>query len=471
MRSRLIIVVIFYVFFSKHIFSQNTVLYGEITSINNDTSLFFDIVSLSIEDSSIINGGTFSNHFFNLPVVSSQKHILKISSLGYVEQFINIESGGKDSINIGKIILEIEQLDEVVVIARKKIIKREGGKLIIDIKNSSIKNAPDMNQLLKKTPGIIVDKSNNIIVVGKGSPIIYINDREIFSEQELKSLKPSDISTIEIIRNPGAEYSASGEAVIIIKTKKITEDRLNSSITNTFYISENYSNISEVKISSKYKKLSTFLSLSKQYWNSTEYENFTENIYSDIHSSNIGNSTTHSNNNHTGLLCGTEYNFNKKHKISGQVLFSDFNNVDSIVAMQNIIINNQDLKRTVNTNRNTYKQSYGSGLTYHFIPDSLKKLSLTLDYSYFTNNGNSIINEINQTSFFRQNIRIKNNANYHVYSNKIDYKFKYKSIEYLLGQSFSLVNNDVDVNSYTENILDYNITTKINDKVSGTYIT
>lgn len=66
----------------------------------------------------------------------------------------------------------------------------------------------------------IINKNGNISVLGKGKPLIFINNRLVRNQSELHQINSSDIKRVEIITNPGAEYDATISAVIKIITSK-----------------------------------------------------------------------------------------------------------------------------------------------------------------------------------------------------------------------------------------------------------
>ena len=55
-------------------------------------------------------------------------------------------------------------------------------------------------------------------VLGKGVPLIYINNRKVRNLDELDRLNSENIKQGELITNPGAEYGASVGAVLKLKT-------------------------------------------------------------------------------------------------------------------------------------------------------------------------------------------------------------------------------------------------------------
>ena len=67
--------------------------------------------------------------------------------------------------------------------------------------------------------------NNNIEVVGRGTPIFFLNGHEARDINELLNIKGSDIKNIEIIISPGSEYDASVQSIIKITTKRRKDER------------------------------------------------------------------------------------------------------------------------------------------------------------------------------------------------------------------------------------------------------
>jgi len=470
--KKILSIIIFFVLFSKG-FSQ-TIITGTVYSNNNDTIKFFDVIILSPEDSTILTSNSFLKEHFIVKVNKKDSCLLKILSFGYEDKYIKINTAGKDRIKLGKILLtSINQLDEVIIKTKKPVIKRQNGNLIVDIKNSSIKNSVNMQEVFRKTPGIVIDKTKNIIVPGKGTPIIYINDKKVFSKTELDALRPGDINYIEIIRNPGAEFDASASAVIKIITKKITTDRLNASVGNSSYYGERFSNITEIKIQSKYHKITNSLSLTQQFWNYTDFEKYEEYIFQNSGSvfENKGKTFSDKSADASKLFFNTEYKPNAKHKFAAQIFLSNYIGKDSVKTNQ--IINNDiksDYPRNINKYKETKRNSIGSGISWYFTPDTLKTFSLIVDYTTFDYDFNSFINE--NIPVFEKDafIKLNNRSNYTVYSGKADYRFKSNNFGYTYGINFSSVDNNGKTNYFSNNLLYDKVSVYINDKIYGSYM-
>ena len=111
-----------------------------------------------------------------------------------------------------------KQLREVTV--RSSVpIRMSGSSLLVSVQNSSYQHLGSADELLGKLPSVS-SQDGVYSVFGKGTAVIYLNNSRLRDNSELQRLSPSDIATIEIIRNPGASYDANIPAVIKIKLKR-----------------------------------------------------------------------------------------------------------------------------------------------------------------------------------------------------------------------------------------------------------
>ena len=178
-------------------------------------------VIMLTKDSLLLDGTTTSsNGEFSLESPSSGEKLIKISYLGYLSKIIptNFSEGNH---SMGDISLEQSNkvLNEVVVTASVPVYSLKGSNMVVNVENSVLKNIGAAINVVENIPGILIS-DDKVTVFGKGSPIIYINYRKINDERELQRLQSTDISTVELINNPGAKYDAEGRAVLIIKTKE-----------------------------------------------------------------------------------------------------------------------------------------------------------------------------------------------------------------------------------------------------------
>lgn len=115
-------------------------------------------------------------------------------------------------------------------------------KTVLNVEGSINAVGQDALELLRKSPGVLVDKDENISLSGKNRVQVYIDGRSSpLSGQDLaaylKTLQYSSIESIEIITNPSAKYDAAGNAGIInIKLKKNKAYGTNGSVNGGYSI-------------------------------------------------------------------------------------------------------------------------------------------------------------------------------------------------------------------------------------------
>ncbi len=118
---------------------------------------------------------------FSLVGKSFEKKVkLYISYIGYKSYSKNIEFTGKD-ISLGTIFLEQDKntLDEIVITSRAPItIKKDT--LEFNVKSFKTKKGANVEDLLKKLPGVEVDASGKITINGKPVNKILVNGKPFF---------------------------------------------------------------------------------------------------------------------------------------------------------------------------------------------------------------------------------------------------------------------------------------------------
>ena len=163
--------------------------------------------------------------------------ILQVSFIGYETVARTIHSG--DANLLITLREESEELAEVEVKAKRQLIERQFDKIVLNVSNSPFAAGSNGKDLLKKAPGVQVDKDGNVTVNGK-SVEVYIDGRPSYlSGDQLKAMLEgtdgSTIEKIEIISNPSAKYDAAGQGGIInIKTKRNMMQGLNGTLSASY---------------------------------------------------------------------------------------------------------------------------------------------------------------------------------------------------------------------------------------------
>ncbi|MFH7000318.1 TonB-dependent receptor domain-containing protein [Flavobacterium sp. FlaQc-57] len=144
------------------------------------------------------------------------------------------------------------KLSEVVIMQNKKTFTNTNGNIKVDVANSIYSAIPNPVDLLAKLPTVQISSDReSITVIGKGAPLIYIDNQKV-GMNDLNALDVADIKTIEIIQNPSSKYEAEGRSVILITRKFNKKDSFKTEISEVASFKKNYNNY--LGFNSNYKK-------------------------------------------------------------------------------------------------------------------------------------------------------------------------------------------------------------------------
>jgi len=135
-----------------------------------------------------------------------------------------------------------DSLKAITVSGRKPPIEVHADRTIVNVEGSINSVGQDALDLLRKSPGVMVDKDDNLSLSGKNGVKVFVDGRQVplngtDLSDYLKTLQSSQIEAIEIISNPPAKYDASGNAGIInIRLKKNRSFGNNGSVTAGYKI-------------------------------------------------------------------------------------------------------------------------------------------------------------------------------------------------------------------------------------------
>ncbi len=177
---------------------------------------FANIVVLSLPDSAFV-AGTISDEQGAFSISGSgDNRLLKVSCLGYAPV---IKSCAQSPVTI-VMREDINLLGEVVVKGNRPSHKLTAEGLQTHVQGTVLSKMGTAEDVLNHIPGL-QKKNGAYEVFGKGTPIIYVNGRQLRDLSELDQLKSEDIKNVELITSPGARYDASVKAVVRITTKPI----------------------------------------------------------------------------------------------------------------------------------------------------------------------------------------------------------------------------------------------------------
>ena len=141
-----------------------------------------------------------------------------------------ISASGQEQQDSLKSVSMMQELQEVVVKGNLPNTRLKGNAMITRIQGTPLSDAGTLGEMLVKVPGMTgTDETPEVL--GKGSPLIYINGRLMRDNSELKRLRSEEIRDVEVINNPGAQYDATVRAVVRIRTVRQQGDGLSLDLT------------------------------------------------------------------------------------------------------------------------------------------------------------------------------------------------------------------------------------------------
>lgn len=348
------------------------------------------VVKLGISDAA----GKYS--FSDIPAGS---YFINVSHIGYTSRNTPVfELPGESTITAPAIKLSktASDLKEVVVTSRKPVIEVRADKIVLNVEGSINAVGQDALELLRKSPGVLVDKDNNLSISGKNGVQVYIDGRQTPLSgndlaEYLKTIQSSSIESIEIISNPSAKYDAAGNAGIInIRLKKNkafgTNGTINAGFNQGFYSKYN----GGFSLNHRDRNINVFGNYS--------YNHNPSRFQSALHREQLDtlfdqNATVKFANNTHNFKAGLDYFLDKKNTI-GIILTGTFSGNDITTGSNTPIsyIPNGTLYRTLTANNtSTGRRDNGNiNLNYKFADTSGHELNMDADYGNYRIRSNQL---------------------------------------------------------------------------------
>ena len=186
---------------------------GKVVDEKGEPVAYANVAVLSRTDSTMVCGAvTEEDGTFNI-VTTETDGIMMVAMLGYQTVYFTPVDG-----------MVITLHDDAAMLAAASVqaimpkTKLTGEGLQTNVHGSVLENVGTAQDVLAKTPGLIKGQDGKLEVVGKGTPLVYINGRRMTDATELTRLQSNEIQSVEVITNPGAQYDATVRAVVRIKT-------------------------------------------------------------------------------------------------------------------------------------------------------------------------------------------------------------------------------------------------------------
>lgn len=353
---------------------------------------------------------------------------IRLSVQGYSEVTRHFTLTGEEQVvDLGNIPLErLVELEEVVVKANKIQLKREGANYTIsNIQHTHIGQAGNFFDMLRFTPGVMV-QNTDIEVLGKGRPKIYINGREVKNMEELYAHQSTNVRSIEIIRQPDAQYDASTPCVIRITLRENVRDYMGLNVSNATDIKEKVSNTTSLNYNINKGIVSGMASLSYMRGNE-QLKDFARSVIThndgSLFETDATNTTRNKSNMYT-VFAGLNFDFKQKGRLGvqysgGFVDLASHGNGQQTITKSSAENKEQASDKDMNMHLHSVSLSYMRTATNGHV------FNIVADYA---SKGTSIgqdIQENNLTTGETLNTAIDNRINYDIYTLTPEYKFKF----------------------------------------------
>lgn len=433
---------------------------------NEEAELIMANVELtSAKDSSLVKAGlTDSEGKFVLVGVPAGDYFVKISYVGmapFNSERFSVASGEEKILEDIQMQASGVELDEVEIRAQKPLVTVKPDMTVFNVQNSTIGIGTDAFDLLRKSPGVIVDNNDNVMLQGKSGVRIMIDGKPSpLSAADLaaflKSVQSSEIEAIEIITNPSAKYDAEGNAGILnirMKRDKNLGTSVNASLGYNQGIYAKYNGSLSVNYRSKHS--SAFGSYSvgdglRRNW----MDGYREQL-GVVFESPTYTLRDYTNHNFRG---GADFYIGKYHTI-GFVASGFLNDGSSNTYGKSYIsdlASGNPISVLVSESINPgYNRNGNGNINYRFDNKKGKKISVDLDYGLFRNNTDSYQPNIymDPTEEFVQSEAIFSTeapTDIDIATAKADYETPFLKGSLGFGAKFSQVRSDNIFNFYDE---------------------
>lgn len=176
-------------------------------------------------DAALLGGGVSNERGEYAIAYNKQAKFITFSFIGYKTTSFSVVDNSKrvkDTLYINTVSLktESETLSTIEIFAQQKRFEMTNDGVAMNVDADVSSSTANAFELLRKVPGVVIDKDENIQLNGKSGILFQFDGRDIrvpYSAMKsiLKAMSPSDIEKIETISNPSAKYEAEGTAGII----------------------------------------------------------------------------------------------------------------------------------------------------------------------------------------------------------------------------------------------------------------
>ena len=249
----------------------NRHLKGTIIDEAGQPVAYANVYLLHPSDSTVIGGGVSNEAGYFAVPYDTEPVLVRISYIGYKTIYRLC-----DKENVGTIRMRPDNytLNGIVVQGERPKVMLQGNSLLMNVEGTVMERMGTAEDVLTRVP-MIAKRGETYEILGKGTPLIYLNNRKLTDLTELKNVQSDNIRSVEVIQNPGARYDATVNAVIVIRTKRAAGEGLGVELTSWSRKGRGYANNERVNLTYRTGGLELFANLFGAYnkrWSNGEFE-------------------------------------------------------------------------------------------------------------------------------------------------------------------------------------------------------
>jgi len=288
-KSILALTIVFGLLISFQVQAQSVTIEGTIVdSIAKKTLTSATVALARAKDSSLISFTRANDEgFFQIKNVEPGKYLLSVSYVGYQHLWLGIKVGATSKLSLGKInLLDASQTSTVTVTARRPPVVINGDS--IEFNSENFKTVPNavVEDMLKKMPGIEVDKAGAITVNGKTVTKVYVNGKEFFTgdpKMATKNLPADAVDKIQVYDRKSDQAMFTGiddgneETAINIKTKKDRKQSTFGKVTGSAGVPGRFDgqgNVNRINNDEQYSLIGTANNTNRQSFSNGDISSF-----------------------------------------------------------------------------------------------------------------------------------------------------------------------------------------------------
>jgi iron complex outermembrane recepter protein len=405
---------------------------------------------------------TDKNGIYTFIAISPGRYLTSVTHVGYLPLYskpFDVAGGSDFTVPELTMVKATSTLQGVTVSSQKPMVEVKADKMVVNVEGTINAVGNDALELLRKSPGVLIDKDDNISLAGKNGVQIYIDGKPsplsgADLSAYLKSMQSSQIEAIEIITNPSAKYDAAGNGGIInIRLKKNKSFGTNGSVNGGYNIGVYGKYNAGLALNHRNKKVNLFGNYNFNHSLNTNtfglYRDVSDSIF-DGHNTMNNKSTSH------GFKGGLDYFASKKSTLGFVVNgnFSDNNMKTS--GLTNIIYKPTGVLNRILRGDNTNKSERNNvnfNINYRYVDTAGRELNVDADYGLFRTKSDQLQPNIyynpgdpNPTS--SEIFSFLSPSNIDIYTVKADYEQNYKGGKLGVGIKSSITKTDNNFGSY-----------------------